>query len=47
MAACAPLGYKVNMAYDQVQALDQAGLTIEEEGFGSGYHHFVARKKAQ
>jgi 2-polyprenyl-3-methyl-5-hydroxy-6-metoxy-1,4-benzoquinol methylase len=25
--------------------IDQAGLAIEEEGAGSGYHHFVAQKK--
>jgi SAM-dependent methyltransferase len=30
----------------QVRAwIDQAGLAIEEEGAGSGFHHFVARKK--
>ncbi len=27
--------------------IDQAGLAIEEEGEGSGYRHFVARKKRQ
>jgi 2-polyprenyl-3-methyl-5-hydroxy-6-metoxy-1,4-benzoquinol methylase len=27
--------------------IDQAGLAIEEEGEGSGYHHFVARKKVE
>lgn len=27
--------------------IDQAGLAIEEEGAGSGYHHFVARKKKE
>ncbi len=27
--------------------IDQAGLAIEEEGVGSGYHHFVARKKKE
>lgn len=27
------------------QWIDQAGLAIETEGAGSGYHHFVARKK--
>jgi cyclopropane fatty-acyl-phospholipid synthase-like methyltransferase len=27
------------------QWIDQAGLTIEEAGAGSGYHHFIARKK--
>lgn len=27
--------------------IDQAGLAIEEEGEGSGYHHFVARKKKE
>ena len=26
--------------------IKQAGLSIEEEGFGSGYHHFVVRKNA-
>ena len=25
--------------------IEQAGLVIEEEGVGSGYHHFLARKK--
>lgn len=25
--------------------IDQAGLTIEEEGAGSGFHHFVVRKR--
>jgi hypothetical protein len=25
--------------------IDQAGLAIEEEGAGSGFHHFVARKR--
>jgi cyclopropane fatty-acyl-phospholipid synthase-like methyltransferase len=25
--------------------LDHAGLAIEEEGAGSGFHHFVARKR--
>ena len=25
--------------------IDQAGLAIEEEGMGSGWHHFVARKR--
>lgn len=25
--------------------IDQASLTIEEEGAGSGFHHFVARKR--
>jgi 2-polyprenyl-3-methyl-5-hydroxy-6-metoxy-1,4-benzoquinol methylase len=27
--------------------IEQAGLAIEEEGEGSGYHHFVARKKKE
>jgi 2-polyprenyl-3-methyl-5-hydroxy-6-metoxy-1,4-benzoquinol methylase len=27
--------------------IDQAGLAIEEEGAGSGYHHFVSRKKKE
>jgi len=27
--------------------IDRAGLVIEEEGAGSGYHHFVARKKQE
>jgi 2-polyprenyl-3-methyl-5-hydroxy-6-metoxy-1,4-benzoquinol methylase len=27
------------------QWIDQAGLVIEEEGIGSGFHHFMARKK--
>lgn len=26
--------------------IDQAGLTIEEEGAGNGFHHFVLRKRA-
>lgn len=25
--------------------MDQAGLAVEEEGDGSGYHHFIARKR--
>ncbi len=25
--------------------IDQAGLAIEEEGAGSGFHHFVAQKR--
>ncbi len=29
------------------QWIDQAGLAIEAEGLGSGYHHFVARKRAE
>jgi hypothetical protein len=24
--------------------IEQAGLAIEEEGAGSGFHHFVAKK---
>lgn len=33
---------------EQVRAwIDQAGLAMEEEGMGSGYHHFVARKKKE
>jgi 2-polyprenyl-3-methyl-5-hydroxy-6-metoxy-1,4-benzoquinol methylase len=33
---------------EQVRAwLNQAGLAIEEEGAGSGYYHFVARKKKE
>ncbi len=27
--------------------IDRAGLVIQEEGFGSGYHHFLAKKKKQ
>jgi SAM-dependent methyltransferase len=31
---------------EQVRAwIDQAGLAVEEEGMGSGWHHFLARKK--
>ena len=31
---------------EQVRAwIDQAGLAIEEEGLGSGWHHFLTRKK--
>jgi len=33
---------------EQVQAwIDQAGLAIEEEGAGSAWYHFVARKKKE
>jgi SAM-dependent methyltransferase len=32
---------------EQVRAwIDQAGLAIEEEGLGSAWHHFLARKKS-
>ncbi|HOU11535.1 MAG TPA: hypothetical protein PKZ84_00315 [Anaerolineae bacterium] len=31
---------------DKVRAwIAQAGLAIEEEGAGSGFHHFVVRKR--
>jgi hypothetical protein len=33
---------------EQVRAwIDQAGLAIEEEGMGSGWHHFLTRKKKE
>lgn len=37
--------YHFYPSLDQARAwIEQAGLAIEEEGTGSGYHHFVARK---
>lgn len=40
--------YHYYPSLEQVRAwIDQAGLAIEEEGMGSGYHHFVARKKKE
>lgn len=37
--------YHFYPALDQARKwIGQAGLVIEEEGMGSGYHHFIARK---
>jgi SAM-dependent methyltransferase len=38
--------YHYHPSLEQVRAwLEQTGLTLEEEGTGNGYAHFVARKK--
>ncbi len=37
--------YHFYPSLEQAQAwIEQAGLVIEEEGSGSGYHHFIAKK---
>ena len=41
-----PAVYHFYPSLDQAREwIDQAGLAIEEEGEGDGYHHFMARKK--
>lgn len=43
--AAGPAVYHYYPSVEQVQAwTTQAGLEIEDEGMGSGYYHFVARK---
>ena len=38
-------GYNYYPSIEQVRAwLEQAGPTIEENGTGSGYEHFIVRK---
>jgi len=40
--------YHFYPSLDQARAwIDQAGLALEEEGEGGGYHHFMARKKEE